>query len=101
MSETMTPDEIEQALEGTSFDLLGDVLLGSYATGDFQGAVRVLDAAAVVAEQANHHPDVRLGYGRIEFELSSHDVDTVTRRDVDLALRIEQVATGLGATPEN
>ncbi|MEJ3403387.1 4a-hydroxytetrahydrobiopterin dehydratase [Rathayibacter sp. YIM 133350] len=100
MSEPIDPSAVQSALEGTAFAHLGDVLLGSYATGDFAGAVRLLDAVAQVAEELNHHPDVHLEYGRIEFELTSHDVGEVTARDLDLAARIQQLADEQGATAE-
>ena len=100
MSDILGPDQTETALDGAAFSHLGDVLLGSYSTQDFSASVRLLDAVAVLADELNHHPDVRVGYGTIEFELSSHDVDGVTQRDVDLALRIQQVADDQGAESE-
>lgn len=99
-SDEITPETVDAELEGTAFALLGDVVLGSFSTGDFAGAVRLLDAVAPVADELDHHPEVRLGWGRVEFELSSHDVDTVTRRDVRLALRIQAVADELGFAAE-
>jgi len=60
----------------------------------------LLDAVAVVADELNHHPDVRLGWGRVEFALTSHDVGGVTPRDVELALRIGAIADELDASAE-
>ena len=60
--------------------------------------MRLLDAVAPVAEELNHHPDVVVGYGRVVFELSSHDVGGVTARDVRLALSIQRIADEQGAT---
>ena len=51
-----------------------------------------------MADELNHHPDVQVGYGKISFKLSSHDVGGVTERDVTLALRIQQLADAAGAT---
>ncbi|WP_350347024.1 4a-hydroxytetrahydrobiopterin dehydratase [Agromyces sp. G08B096] len=85
-------DETSGELVGTAFMQEGDRLVGSYETGDFLGAVRLLDRVAEVAEVMQHHPDVRVGYGRITFELTSHDVGGVTARDLRLAHRIEQLA---------
>ena len=47
------------------------------------------------------HPDVKLGWGRVEFELSSHDAGGVTSRDVALARRITAIAAEHGARPGN
>ncbi len=87
-------------LDGSGFRHTQEHLVGAFTTTDFRSAVRVLDAVAVVADELNHHPDVRLGWGRVEFAVTSHDVGGVTRRDVELALRIRAIADELGAVPE-
>jgi 4a-hydroxytetrahydrobiopterin dehydratase len=85
-------------LAGTAFTHESGRLSAAYRTGDFLGAVRLLDAVAPVAEEMNHHPDVVIGYGRVVFALSSHDVGGVTARDVRLALSIQRIADEQGAT---
>lgn len=94
----LSPAETASELDGTGFTH-EDRLVGSFRTADFAGAVRLLDAVAVEADAANHHPDVHLGWGRISFELLSHDVGGVTSRDVALARRIRELAEEQGATP--
>lgn len=96
----LSPTDTADDLDGTPFRHAQNHLVGAFATADFRSAVRLLDAVAVVADELNHHPDVRLGWGRVEFALSSHDVGGVTRRDVELALRIGRIADELGATAE-
>lgn len=86
------------ALAGSGFEHEQEHLVAVFTTADFRSAVHFLDAVAVVADELNHHPDVRLGWGRVEFSLSSHDVDGVTRRDVELALRIRAIADELGVS---
>ena len=95
----LSPADTGDALAGTAFRHAQGHLVGAFTTADFSSAVRVLDAVAIVADELNHHPDVRLGWGRVEFALTSHDVGGVTRRDVDLALRIGAVAAALDAEP--
>lgn len=90
-STILTADETAGELAGTAFEYAGDHLVATFDTGDFLGAVRVLDTVAPVAEEMNHHPDVRLGYGSITFLVSSHDVGGVTARDLQLARRIQEI----------
>lgn len=94
----LSPLDTAAALAGTAFAHEPGHLRAEYATKDFASAVAVLDAVALIAEELNHHPDVRVSYGRVQFELSSHDAGGVTERDVQLAQRIQAVADAAGAT---
>ncbi|MBM7504435.1 4a-hydroxytetrahydrobiopterin dehydratase [Agromyces aurantiacus] len=95
----LSRDDVAAELEGSGFRHDGERLTAEFRTADFSSAVRLLDAVAEEADAANHHPDVRLGWGRIEFELASHDVGAVTGRDVRLARRIRALADQFGARP--
>jgi 4a-hydroxytetrahydrobiopterin dehydratase len=98
MSTLLSPHNTAADLEGTAFTHGTGALHASYATGDFAGAVRLLDRVAEAADAMNHHPDVTVGYGRLTFALSSHDAGGVTSRDVTLARRIQELADAAGAT---
>jgi 4a-hydroxytetrahydrobiopterin dehydratase len=94
----LEPSQTAAELAGTAFSHDSGRLTGAYRTGDFLGAVRLLDLVAPVAEELNHHPDVVVSYGRVVFQLTSHDIGGVTPRDVRLALRIQKLADEQGAT---
>ena len=95
----LTPSETSGALAGTPFEQVDRMLVGGYRTRDFVSAVQLLNAVTDAAEAAGHHPDVHLGWGRVSFELSSHDVGGVTPRDVRLARQIDRIARELTAQP--
>lgn len=99
--ETLTVDQILDA-SLTDWRRLAQGLHARYRTGDFRAGLALVDAAAAAAETANHHPDITLRYGSVEFRLLSHDAGGVTQRDVDLARRISRIAADLGveATPQ-
>ncbi len=61
--------------------------------------MRLLDAVAIVADELNHHPDVRLGWGRVSSRSSRTTSAASRSRDVDLALRIGALADEQGAAP--
>ena len=79
--------------------MLIDRLHASFDTGDFVGAVRLVDAITLAAEEMDHHPDLDLTYGRLDVRLLSHDVGGVTSRDVLLARSISELARAAGAVP--
>ncbi|TFC97823.1 MULTISPECIES: VOC family protein [Cryobacterium] len=93
----LTAIDTETVLSGGAFVHLDGALHGAFRTTDFASAVRLLDRVTEAADAMNHHPDVRLGYGRVGFRLSSHDAGGVTDRDLRLALRIQDLADTQGA----
>ncbi|MFC5928942.1 pterin-4-alpha-carbinolamine dehydratase [Cryobacterium melibiosiphilum] len=95
----LAPHDTAGQIAGSAFIHLDGALFASYTTADFASAVQLLTAVTVVAESLDHHPEVRLGYGRISFKLSSHDVNGVTKKDLLLAERIQDLADGIGAGP--
>ena len=80
---------------------LATALHARFLTGDFASGFRFVSAVTEAAEGADHHPDVTLTYPSVDVRLVSHDVSGVTRRDVDLARRISEIAReqGIGTQP--
>lgn len=80
---------------------LAEALHARFLTGDFATGLTFVTAVAEAAERANHHPDVTLTYPFVDVKLISHDVSQVTRRDIDLARRISEIAReqGIGTDP--
>ncbi len=71
--------------------LAGRSLYRSVETGDFAGALRLLNKIARVAEEMEHHPDVEIGYGYLRIRLTTHDAGGLTDLDFRLAERIEEI----------
>ncbi len=61
-------------------------LVGRWSFPDFGSALAAAVRVGTLAERADHHPDITLGWGRLEVRLTSHDAGGLTARDVDLAL---------------
>ena len=94
----LAPFTTKKQLAGTAFVHLDGCLHAAFGTSDFASALELVNRIGQVAEQMNHHPDVRLGYGTVSLTLTSHDAGGVTIRDLDLAARVQQIADTLGAT---
>jgi 4a-hydroxytetrahydrobiopterin dehydratase len=96
-SDVLTPGQTAQRLAGSSFVHLDGCLYATFTTGDFAGASELVAQVGRAADKLNHHPEIRLGWGKVSFELSSHDAGGVTGRDLLLAAEIQNLANSLGA----
>lgn len=74
-----------------------DELHARFGTADFVSALELVNRIGAAAEEADHHPDLGLHWGRVDVRLSSHDAGGMTRRDVRLARTISAIAAELGA----
>jgi len=61
----------------------------SYRFETYMAGVRFATRVAELAESADHHPDILIGYRRVTLTLTSHDAGGLTDRDFDLAARID------------
>ena len=48
-----------------------------------------------LAEDANHHPDMVVGYKGISVKLLTHDKNAITDKDINLAHKIENLILSL------
>jgi 4a-hydroxytetrahydrobiopterin dehydratase len=71
-----------------------------FRTGSFAAGVALVDEIGVLADAANHHPDIDLRYASLTVRLVSHDVDGLSDRDVALARQISEAARELGAVAD-
>lgn len=70
----------------------------SYRCGTFTAAVALASEIAAAADRAEHHPDLDVRYpDLLHIALTTHAVDAVTNRDVDLADGISAMAAAAGA----
>ena len=87
----LTPAERDAALaELPDWTLRGDSLAieRTFKFADFSEAFAFMTRVALLAEQADHHPEWSNVYNRVEITLTTHDAGGLTRRDRDLAKAI-------------
>ena len=72
-------------LSGWSASEAKDAIQKTYTFADFKSAWAFMTACALKAEQMDHHPEWFNVYHRVEVTLTTHDVDGVSEKDVELA----------------
>jgi 4a-hydroxytetrahydrobiopterin dehydratase len=92
----LEPDEVSGRLAGLGgWQAENDRLVKKFSFADFAGALAFVNRAGALAEAADHHPDIKLGWGYAEFEITTHDRGGLTDFDFALARDIDALA------PEN
>lgn len=95
MADVLNPDALHHELHrldgwgGTTTD----GLTKTFGFRDFNGSVAFVVRVAAVADELDHHPDVAISWDRVTLTLVSHSAGGVTQSDVELARRIEPLAT--------
>jgi len=87
--------EILPALDGWALVEGRDAIRKRFLFGDFGAAFAWMARVALAAEKMNHHPEWSNVYNRVDVTLSTHEAKGLTRRDVELAQRMDQFAAGL------
>lgn len=63
---------------------------------DFNAAFGFMTRVALLADKMDHHPEWSNVYNRVEVLLTTHDAEGVTRRDIEMARFIDQIAPRAG-----
>jgi 4a-hydroxytetrahydrobiopterin dehydratase len=67
----------------------GDSITRQFSLKNFPSALVFVSAVGLLAEQANHHPDIDIRWRNVRLTLTTHDAGGLTDRDFDLASRID------------
>lgn len=98
MSEKLTDQARSDALaelEGWTQCTDRDAIAKQYKFKDFKRAFAWMTAVALEAEQADHHPEWENVYNRVAVTLTTHDVNSLTVKDVKLAKAMDRYADQL------
>lgn len=88
----LSNDEIEQAIKGLNGWLAeNDKLVKRFEFPNFVESLAFVNKVGERAEAADHHPDIKFGWGYAEFEITTHDRGGITDFDLALAREIEEI----------
>lgn len=74
------------------FDEKRSALFRKILFEDFASALTAMLRIGIVAERLDHHPEWSNTYNSLEIWLTTHDVNGVSKRDVNLAREIDSIA---------
>ena len=63
-----------------------------FGFADYYRTMAFVNAVAYVAHRQDHHPDMSVGYNRVDVVFSTHDAGGVTRNDCICAAKVELLA---------
>ncbi len=90
----LSPEQIDEALPSLpGWEVRDGWLRRQYKTPGFSHTMLLVNTIGYLAETANHHPDLTVGYAQVTVKLQTHKVRAITNMDLELARKIEDVAT--------
>lgn len=91
MADRLDDEAVASALEtldGWNRD--GDTITRAFEFADFVDAVGFIAKVGVLAERADHHPELNNVYNNVRVALSTHDAGGITELDIALAREINE-----------
>ncbi|HKO65621.1 MAG TPA: 4a-hydroxytetrahydrobiopterin dehydratase [Candidatus Nitrosocosmicus sp.] len=58
---------------------------------DFIEAFSFVTKIALISEKMNHHPDITISYNSVHIDLTTHDINDISKNDIILAGKIEEL----------
>ena len=92
--ETSEATECVQALPQWTLDGAGGAITREYVLADFVQAFGFMTQIALAAERANHHPEWRNVYNRVQITWTTHDAGGLTTNDLSMAKLCDQAYAG-------
>lgn len=86
----LTPEELSTFLDSNlGWEPDGASIVRSFQFAGFAEAMAFVTKVALLAEKADHHPDIDIRWNNVLLRLSTHSEGGLTDKDLDLATRID------------
>ena len=69
-----------------------DAIRKLYHFADFNETLGFVSRIALLAAEMRHYPELYIIENRVEIILTTHEVEAVTMKDIDLARHIDEIA---------
>ena len=86
----LSESEITERLKALSgWERNGDEIIKVYKNKNFVESIGFATKVALLAEKADHHPDILIQYKNVTLTLSTHSKGGLTEKDFNLAAEID------------
>ena len=87
----ISPEEINKSLSSTGWKYLDKNISKSFEFKTYLEGIDFVQKVATLADNQNHHPDIMIGWCKVEISISSHQMNGVTTKCVNLATSINLI----------
>jgi 4a-hydroxytetrahydrobiopterin dehydratase len=86
----LSPEQLSGELQSTpGWSVEHDQITRRYKAPSFHRAVGFVVQIAILADKADHHPDIDIRYDTVTIALSTHSEGGITEKDISLAREID------------
>ena len=85
----ISPEEIKKSLSSRGWNYLDKNISKSYEFETYMDGIKFVQKIAELAERNNHHPNIKIEWCKVEISITSHQMDGVTTKCVNLATGID------------
>lgn len=71
--------------------VVGNGISKTFTFNDFVRSMGFVNSVALLAEKANHHPDIDIRWNVVKLTLSTHSAGGLTEKDFHLASEIDKL----------
>ena len=90
MAEKLNDESIRSWLSGrTGWKRKGKTLIKEFRFTSFRDSIVFVNRVASLADEGHHHPDIDIRYTTVHLTLSTHEAKGLTRKDLELAERVD------------
>ena len=68
-----------------------DKLSKNFKFKDFIESFSFITKIAMISEKMDHHPDITISYNSVHIDLTTHDINNISKNDIILARKIEEL----------
>lgn len=89
----LSSEEIQEGLKTLEqWNLVGDEIARTFTFATYKDGLVFASVVGHLADRADHHPTIVIGYQKVTVSLNTHDVSGISVKDFDLAQQINDLS---------